>query len=238
MTRYFRIATIAASLCLAASSGIAGSIVFDNTAFALPAGTNVMGASFFDSFSTGAASGPLSGLELVLGDQTPSDGGAITVSLYSDAPGCGPSCIAGPGSFIANIGTVQDSSLGLAASIVPVSLTSNPTLAAGTRYWIFVTGASLSVTGPYWANASAASGLGVSTEFSGVGNYPYTTASVLTFDSSTAPRAMQVTVGGSAGVAGTPEPGSLWLGGIGLVAMLSSARLLKRQGSSEPSAGV
>ena len=208
-----------AVIALLASAAAHATTVYDNTGAGAGAPNSAAGATLFNSFSTGAVSGALSGLELVLDVGNPSDGGSVTVSLYGDSTSCGglgtSSC---PGSFITNVGTVNDSALVSSPTppVTTVSLTANPVLSSSTRYWIAVGG---SVSGSAnWLEASANTGTGVSGEFWGDGNYPYTVTGATFADSSANPaEQMQVTVGSAA----VPEPSSLWLvaGGFALTAL-------------------
>jgi hypothetical protein len=207
-----RLAVVAVLFCGALARA---STLYDNTGVTAGAPNSVAGATLFNSFSTGAVSGALSGLELVLDVGTPSDGGSVTVSLYGNSTSCGglgtSSC---PGSFITTLGTVADSSLESTPTppVTVVSLTANPVLSTATRYWIAVGGSGSGSA--FWVEASTNTGTGVSGEFWGDGNYPYT-STFATFLNSTAPgEEMQVTVG-------TPEPSTVWLCAWALVAVVA-----------------
>lgn len=90
----------------------------------------------------------------------------ITVSLYdnSGTPGGGSDIDAttAPGSPITTLGTIDVSTLAPGINNYTVSLLNNPTITAGTRYWIY-----LSSTGDTsgWAWAADDSGTGVAGEF-------------------------------------------------------------------------
>ncbi len=84
----------------------------------------------FDSF-TPTTSQSISGLELALG-RFPGfgDTGILTVSLYSDSS-------TSPGTVISTLGTIADSTLPInQITNYTVPLLSEPTVTAGTRYWI------------------------------------------------------------------------------------------------------
>jgi hypothetical protein len=66
-----------------------------------------------------------------------------------------------PGSLVASLGTVSDSSLSATPAVIVVSLISNPVLASGTRYWI---GLSSNGSGVFQFSTDT-SGTGVSGEF-------------------------------------------------------------------------
>jgi hypothetical protein len=201
--------------CCCAFAGV----IYDNTALITSGGDFTAGITLLNSFSTGGASGALSGLELGLTDSTPSDGGTITVALYGDSTSCaGLGTTDCPGTLITNLATIPDSSLPINATVIPLSLTANPVLSSGTRYWIALNEPDLSSNGPLWENASSVTGTGVSGEFDGGGNYPYTmTEDIHPNAPADLPYVMQVTVGSTASV---PEPASLWLCMGGLGAML------------------
>jgi Hint domain len=88
------------------------------------------------SFSN-ASAGSLNEVSLYLADTTPSDGGTITVYLYSDDGGR-------PGQSIATLGVIDDESLTNAATLVQLQAPSGLQLAAGTEYWIVATGSATS----------------------------------------------------------------------------------------------
>ncbi len=209
---------VAVAWLLWGGCAFATTVVYDNTPLLTSGGDFILGTTLFNSFSTGGASGALSGLELGLADGLPSDGGTITVALYGDDTSCGglgtSDC---PGAFITNLATIADSSLTTNAAIYAESLSANPALSAGTRYWIALNGAAVSANGPLWETASSVSGTGVSGEFVASGDYPYTNTFGAFADSSLdRPYVMQVTAGSDAPPS-APEPASLWLcmGGLG-----------------------
>lgn len=129
------------------------------------------------SFSTGATPGALDYVELGIYDPTPSDGGTITVTLNSDTG-------SGPGSAIATLATVSDSSLSSTLT-GRLDLSSLPqvSLAAGTRYWIEVTASAGSDA--QFTFGSANGGTGVSGEY-------FYTAGAMTANSASTPYLMEV----------------------------------------------
>ena len=129
-----RIAVVAVLACAGVTH--ASTIVYDNTSVDAYNGLILQNFTVFDSFSTDGTSGPLSSLEVILTDYTPSDGGSVNVALYADSTSCSSfgttDC---PGSFLTNLGTILDLSMGM-QTLIDVSLTANPVLSSGTRYWI------------------------------------------------------------------------------------------------------
>lgn len=107
----------------------------------------------YDSFSTGADSGPISSVSFLLsGDNT--DGGTISANLYADNSDT-------VGGLISALGTISDASLTGGFSVVNLPLGSNPSLNTGTRYWI-----GLSTSGSaLWSYTFDTSGTGVNGEF-------------------------------------------------------------------------
>jgi hypothetical protein len=133
----------------------AGVIVYDS----LPqssSGADPVGSfgPLYDSFSTGADSGPISSVSFLLsGDNT--DGGTISANLYADNSDT-------VGGLISALGTISDASLTGGLSVVNLPLGSNPSLNTGTRYWI---GLSTSASATRWAWTTDTSGTGVNGEF-------------------------------------------------------------------------
>ena len=107
----------------------------------------------YDSFSTGVNAGVLSKVQLLLSGDNISPG-SIAVGLYGDNSTT-------PGSLITDLGTVSDSSLTAAVSLFDVALGANPTLSAGTRYWLGLSG----TTTGNWAWTTDTSGIGVDGEY-------------------------------------------------------------------------
>ena len=128
------------------------SAAYDTTGQAV-AGTDTAiqhGSAGF-SFSN-AGAGSLNEVGLYLADATPSDGGTITVSLFSDDGGR-------PGQSIATLGVIDDKSLTNAATLVKLQAPAGLQLTAGTEYWIMATG---SATGAVWIIDSSDAGTGAS----------------------------------------------------------------------------
>ncbi len=163
----------------------------------------------FASFSTGGAySGlTLSDVKLLIsGDNTSTN--SFTVSLLSDNGSNSP------GTSIATLGTFGDGTLKSTPTVYDISGLS-AALAATTRYWIELSGASSSVA---WGFAQDATGVGVSTEYDayynglsyGVAPFKVTSNMDLSVGG---PYQMQVTT--------VPEPGTFGLAlsalGIGMI---------------------
>jgi len=130
-------------------------LVFDSITGSTGAGAEsiVTDGPIYSSFSTGANSGMLFSLEVVLKAAT-ADGQIIDVGLYADSS-------TSPGSLISALGTISDNSLGTNPTDIIVSLASDPDLSSGTRYWI-----GLSSTGDgKWEFTSDTSGTGVSGQY-------------------------------------------------------------------------
>jgi hypothetical protein len=186
----------------------ASTVLFDNTA-AFPDGSDPIGliGPLFDSFSTGANAGQLSNAEFALmGDPTSS--ASISVDLFADNN-------TSAGSFIANLGTIDDSQLSSVPAIITLNLASNPALVPNTRYWIGLTGPNSSAT---WDWSLDVTGIGVGTEFL------QNALGIFTSDNG----AYQMEVEVSGGSSATPEPASLLLSGA---ALLGCGILLRRRTS-------
>jgi len=180
-------------------------VLFENTALT-PSGSLPVFTDYA-SFSTGAQSGTLSKVVVVLsGDNTSS--GTIDVGLYSNDIGDVP------GALATSIGTIQDT--GLAGTPTPfgVSLTSNPLLAAGTRYWIGLTSSTTSAICSYSIDSS---GAGVANEF-------YSQSAGSSSPNSTGPLLMEVDMTPSA----VPEPATFLFGATALASMALYRRRVRR----------
>jgi hypothetical protein len=138
---------------VAASPAKAAAIVYDNLAAPVGGSDSISGAAPLDSFSTGAQGGNLVGVTLLL-SATPTDGGSITVNLYSDSSQA-------PGGLITSLATILDSALGSSPADFAVTLAVQPTLLAGTRYWIGLTATTSSGA---WSWSTDNSGTDVNTE--------------------------------------------------------------------------
>jgi hypothetical protein len=133
------------------------SVIFDTTAQSLAGFVTLNGSLYGQSFTTGGTSTDLSDLKLDLSVAVPSDGGTVSVELWSDAGG-----INGPGIELTTLATIDDSQLTQGVTLDDISLNNNPTLAANTRYWIVLQGDGN--TSAYWGFTSDLSGTEASTE--------------------------------------------------------------------------
>jgi hypothetical protein len=186
-----------------ASALVNGStILFDST------GGTVSGSSgsqipTYGSFSTGAATGSLTGLEMEMLSSTPSDGLSLAVGLYADNS-------TSPGALIASLGTIADSSLSTSPTLINVALSANPVLSPSTRYWIGLSVITINPVFTSWSFESPDSGTGVASEY-------YDTTGLLANSAFNTALMMQVTEGT---LTATPEPGSmaLFAGALGVLA--------------------
>jgi hypothetical protein len=202
--RKFALAAAAASVLSLASTVHAG-ILYDN----LSVGTGGTGSIATtgpdaDSFSTGASPVTLSQVSLLLSAATPTDGGSFSVYLLHNNSNT-------PGSVITTLGTVSDSSL--TTSLGVVSLSTTYLLAANTRYWIELTGASTSAV---WSYASTNTGTNVSGEY----NY---------FSGTSYPNSVYTAYNMQVSASAVPEPGTFALGAIGITFLAIARRRLIRQ---------
>lgn len=152
----------------------------------------------YDSFSTGANSGALSNLELLLNSPAPTDNGSFSVGLYADNGST-------PGGLISGLGTVNDSSLTSSNSLIDVALTANPILSPGTTYWIGLTG----TTSANWSWTTDTSGVGVSGELFSNKNGTFQNNDYGGYQ-------MKVEVGTSA----VPEPSTLFISALTLAGLV------------------
>jgi hypothetical protein len=131
-------------------------VLYDDTAGSAVGGEGIGGSfkELYNSFSSDATGGALTDLKLQL-ECTDDCTGTLDVSLYSDSS-------TSPGSLIAQLATVNDSDLAT-YSLVDIPLTSNPTLAPNTRYWIVFSGS----TNDLWFFTDDISGVGVANEYQG-----------------------------------------------------------------------
>lgn len=196
---------------LLASSLQASTVAYDSTQQTTDGAAPIeFVGPLYASFSTGATSGALSNLELLLGLGEAPDG-LITVGLYSDSGTT-------PGSLISDLGAFDDSILTSGPDLFTVALTANPELSAGTRYWI---GLSSSGTLAGWDWTSDTSGTGVDGEYYSdrFGTYP-----------NDGDRAYQMEVEVTASSA--PEPSTFFFGASMLAALAAlrrrATRLLQR----------
>jgi hypothetical protein len=161
-------ATVACGLALllaAAPTMCHAAVIYDNLTQPF-AGSDGVGPGglvegpLYDSFSTGTGPGfLLTGVQLLLSNGGDSFGTA-SIGIYNNNAGTSPPS---PGSLVATIGTVANSSLSGTASVWNVSLSSPLSLAASTRYWV---GLSTSNNASMqWWYASSNAGTGVANEF-------------------------------------------------------------------------
>lgn len=133
------------------------------------------GGPIADSFSVGTQGLQLSSVTLVLAATNATDGGAMVVSLWTNSPnGDANGNMPAPGELIANLATVNDSSLTASFSEVVIPVTQAIALAANGRFWIEVANKpSLPVTSGQWDytfSSSAAAIPSAANEFNW-GNY-------------------------------------------------------------------
>lgn len=150
----------------------------------------------YDSFTSGAAT-QLTSLKLILsGDSTSS--GALEVGLYADDS-------TAPGSLVAVLGSVKDSSLSETPSLYDILLTADTELTNDTVYWIGLSG----TTSAEWYYDDDTGGIGVQGE-----SFANQTG---VYSDDYGPYQMEVTEG----ITSAPEPstGLLTLLGAGLVAL-------------------
>ena len=180
---------------LCASTLHAEGVLYDDTAGATSGGDGIGGAfsELYDSFSSGATGGTLTGLKLLLEGDSAS-AGTLDVDLYSDNS-------TKPGTLIARLAAVNDSELSNSASLVNISLTSNPGLAPDTRYWIVLSG----TTDDAWEWTDDTTGTGVANEYEGNNLQGVST------NNAGGPYQMEVTEGTSS----APEPAT-WLLSLGV----------------------
>ena len=153
-----RLLGVCGGLALALSLRAGTIVLYDSTEQASTGVDSIADLGpLYDSFSTGASSGALSYLGLLVGIPPTSGGGSassFTVGLYADND-------TAPGPLITDLGTVSDSSLTGSVSLIDVVLTADPVLSSDTRYWIGLSG----TTAAYWAWTIDTSGPGVNGEY-------------------------------------------------------------------------
>jgi len=189
---------VLATLAFAATVAHGTTILFDSTA-GTPSGTSGSQIPTYGSFSTGVATGNLSGLQLVMESSNPSDGLSLRVGLYSDNS-------TSPGSLITFLGTIADSALTSSPTLVNVSLSATPSLLANTRYWIGLSVVTFNPITTSWVFESPDSGTGVAGEY-------YDTTGLTANNSFSSALMMQVA---EDTVIAAPEPGSILLVAGGL----------------------
>jgi hypothetical protein len=104
----------------------------------------------YQSFTSASTVSTLTSISLDLAAPLPNDGGSFTVNLYSNAG-------TAAGGSLANLGTIQDSSLSATSAFFTLSIAGTVTLAANTTYWI---GLSSNNTGALWQNTLIPVGTG------------------------------------------------------------------------------
>jgi hypothetical protein len=151
-----------------------------------------------DSFTNGSTATLIDVKFLLSGD--PTSGSSTSVDLLSDSS-------TSPGSVLAHLGTISDSSLSSSPGVIDVSGFAPVVLSANTRYWIQLSSPDTSAV---WYYSYDTSGPGVAGEYfyGGLGVFP----------NSDGPFQMQVNV--------VPEPSSVTLGlfGIGTFAVFLRRR--------------
>ena len=163
-------------------------IIYDNTVGA-PVDTDpVLGLGpLYDSF-TSPYGAQITGLALIPSGNG-NFGGSLNVGLYADQSTT-------PGPLIANLGTLSDSLLSTSLATYDIALTTNLLLAAGTRYWIGLSG----ITSTNWSFSDDLTGPGVSGEFF--------SNQLGTFSNEDGPYQMRLTADLASAI---PEPGSFIL---------------------------
>ena len=187
---------------LLACSLHAGTVLYDSTGQASSGSDAILSfGPLYDSFSTGTNSGALSAVEFVLQISGESAPGSFTIDLFADS---GSTTVGG---FIANLGTIDDSSLSCSLSLITLTLASHPNLAANARYWIGLTSTGSDPgTTAKWSWTMDTSGTGVNGEFFQNPNGTFANNAGGGYQ-------MEVEVGG------TPEPSTLLLGVTSLLAL-------------------
>jgi hypothetical protein len=231
-----RLLNVGACLLLLTSASSAGSVLLydnldpggggDSMGASAPIGNGNSGMGIpgigplADSFSTGSNAGILSEVELQLqlvGNAT----GSITVYLYSDSS-------TSPGTSLYTLGTIMDSAVSLTGT-PPVDLSGlSYSLAANTRYWIYV--ADSNPAGPgtslWWVAESTNAGMGtpgVANEYSFTAQAsPQVLANNAYANFGTGPYEMSVTMNT------IPEPSSVVLLGAGLAGGVIAFGRLKK----------
>jgi hypothetical protein len=144
------------------SEGIAkAGAIYNNLSPAGPGGSSPFFGPLADSFSTGDSTSNLTDVKVEL-FRVNAGTGSTTVSLVSDAN-------TSPGTVLATLGSVSDSSAPNNSTVYDFSLVSPFGLAANTRYWIELT--PTPSTQLIWDELSGTSGIGVAGEYSFFNSY-------------------------------------------------------------------
>jgi len=163
-------------------------IIYDNTGGARVDTDPVLGLGpLYDSF-TSPSGAQITGVALILSGNG-NFGGTLNVGLYANQSTT-------PGALIAALGTLSDSLLSSSLATYDIALTANPLLAAGTRYWIGLSG----ITSTHWSFSDDLTGPGVTGEF-------FSNQSG-TFSNDNGPYQMRITADLASAI---PEPGSFVL---------------------------
>jgi len=205
------VAVLAAfALALPLAERAAAQIIYDNisgSTGAVSSGSELISsvnAPIANSFSTGSNSSLLTNLGLLLLAANPSSGGSFAVKLLSDDS-------TNPGTPLTTITTVDDSVLTTTLSTFSYQLPTPYPLAPNTRYWIELSSAS---TASEWSYPATNLGIGVDNE------YVYYAGTVFA-NSAFTPYQMTVTTA-------VPEPATLGLCGLGLLALIAARRARAR----------
>jgi hypothetical protein len=202
------------SLAFATSSP--GDVIYNNLGGNYTIGNDtLLSGPLFDSF-TPTSTETLSGLQLVVNSFVAGQSGPIEVGLYGT-----PANPILEYPLISDLGTIDVSfPKGGVSEVVTVSPLNNPTVTAGTRYWI---GLSSVISGAdvYWAASSDITGPGVGGEY-----YAFNGGSSVIANSSGTPFAMDLT--------GSPVPD---VSNPALLLALSGAGLLGATWKSSPRRG-